>query len=538
MNQSKRSAALVAAKAHLSSAGYELDADGELANGELERATASLLEKFRPFGCFDVLCQLFGGMRSNNRFGLGVYLTAREFSKPTTPSAIPYGFLLNLAVQLPPSTQLPEDPKTAWREAIEFAVALAAILDIQPRSQFWNVNVGPTQLGALLGRCALFDHVFTLRQWPWEITLPVISEFFSAFPLDRMPQQLGWDLEDAFRLCEAIGHFSGLDPNIITKSALLTAGAHRESFDRIINFFAHDISIVNKDYDSPLASSQANLMFKPLIAIQPDTFFLPAASTSGPAFYEALMAAIRPLVNRNEIDDLQGTGTERVFARLINDAGLPIVAANAKYNMGTNADGECDLILADERHIVFLECKAKALTRASMSGSEGAALTDFSLGIIKAHAQALQHERVLRQNGTIVFSDGNTSLKFNGQEITRIALTLLDHGALHDRTLLFLIYETLLRSRASGAGDDKSEEIASKINQALLKIQTESLEIGISEREQAFFTSSASAASLSAYLQGVSDLDHFVHRIRCPMSYASGNQMFDLYFGLNSKVIR
>jgi hypothetical protein len=304
--------------------------------------------------------------------------------------------------------------------------------------------------------------------------------------------------------------------------------------------FVHQVATVNAAYDCPFSAHRANLMFKPLVALKPDVFLLPAGSLAGPAFYEALMAAVRPLVSTSMSDDLRGMGTERLFAKMLRRARLPLVYQSAKYDLEPGSVGECDLILADNEHIVFLECKAKALTRAAMSGFDGSALLDFALGILKAHAQALQHERILRTHGRIDFNDGQNALVYGGQQVTRVALTLLDHGTLHDHSVFFLIYQSLLNARPQPGRDANTAELRAKADEVLAKIQAEAAlmeNTGKSEREQSFFATSASISSLAAYLDGVADLSHFVRRIRAPHGYASGNQLFELYFAQKAKML-
>src|SRR5690606_4984235 len=107
----------------------------------------------------------------------------------------------------------------------------------------------------------------------------------------------------------------------------------------------------------------------------------------------------------------------------------------AKYNEGNLVDqGECDFVVETPTHIILIETKAKALTRATMAGVVDAAVNDFVLSVLASQAQALQHERLLHRDGEIHFTDGQR-LELRGRKTLRLSVTLLDHGALHDREL-------------------------------------------------------------------------------------------------------
>ena len=85
-----------------------------------------------------------------------------------------------------------------------------------------------------------------------------------------------------------------------------------------------------------------------------------------------------------------------------------------------------------------------------MAGVQGDALLDFAGGMFAAQAQALRHERILRTRGRIDFCDRTPPLVWRQRKITRLSVTLLNHGALQDRMIFWNLYEALIRAKAEG----------------------------------------------------------------------------------------
>ena len=168
---------------------------------------------------------------------------------------------------------------------------------------------------------------------------------------------------------------------------------------------------------------------------------------SGPACYEAVATAIREALPAGTVSDVVGHGTERSVTALFRLFGIQPSVEGLKYNEGAETDaGECDLVFEDDDNILLIECKAKPLTRAAMSGESFAAVLDYAASVVASQVQALQHERLLRDHGEILFDNGQC-LKHEGRKITRLSVTLLDHGSLQDRFLFVHLVKPLLRSK-------------------------------------------------------------------------------------------
>lgn len=534
-HRNQRISAVAAAGARLRERGFQIRVEGScfvFAEGEMERATEQILSTLARCGQVGALGNLFRILRETDRSAFGVYLPVREYNLDRREGSYPFGFLVNLAVRAPAEGIGLEDGSPLWREALNLARDMVGVLDLEPYHAFEIIDPSPLRIEEKLRELALYDHLFSLRQWPLDLAPLILREFFADDFRDEMQSSLGWHVGNMISLLEALSHFATRDPNVITRAALATGGIEADLLQRMLQFFVHSEGTVNAAYNHPLAAQNADMQFKPLVEIGSRRYLVPAASLIGPAFYEATMNALRPIIGLDRANDLTGVGTERVVAALLRRAGLNVTVAGAHYDLGSGDDGECDLVVETENRILLIECKAKPLTRGSMAGVLGDALLDFAGGTFAAQTQALRHERILRTRDRIDFDDGNPSLERRGREITRLSVTLLDHGALQDRMVLVNFYEALLRMGVSVApGYPKAGQVK-KFGDLLAKLRAETealVEAGVPVREQALAGATLSVVQLAVLLDGIANLEQFVRRATKRVSYMSLNALYEFY---------
>ncbi len=380
-----------------------------MAHKDMQRATAQVQRAFSRLGIINVLDNLCASMRNLDLYHFDQYLTGRSYSPVGHDPSLPFGYLVNLAVRAPDVLPQHSDPGTAWRDALELARDLVAIVDVEPQIQFWAINASPKRLDHLLREIGHYDHLFGLKQWSPFITPLVLRSLFNTIHDQLLRQQLGWGIDEAASLSEAVLQSARTDPARLTRADLMKRGLTDAQIDKLLPHFVHRVGKVNEGYRSPLLTDKAELMFLPLVEGGSGSFIVPMASLTGPAFDEATMKAARAALPDHIIADITGSGTERVADALLRRAGLLPSLVSEKYNTGKPDEGEFDLVLEDANHIIFIECKAKALTRLAMAGVPGYALLDYAEGVLAAQSQALRHERLLRTNGFIQFDSGETT---------------------------------------------------------------------------------------------------------------------------------
>ena len=420
---------------------------------------------------------------------------------------LPVGLLYNIAVKLPAQGSNERKAESFWDKAVCLARDFVAMLDIEPYSQFAFLNVDARSLEDVLRWVAHYDHCFSLRQWHLSFTPQFLTGFFSDEFDTNMKHQLGWCVADAVQLADVLKTHAK-PGTLVVPIQLLENRLDQGVFKSMLPFFAHREGETNKKYRSPFGAEGPDVIFKPLILLNDNNVVLPAASVLGPALFEAIFAAWAKGKAANEIANLRGLAAERLTKNLFATHGFQPSFENAKYDMGDIGVGECDFVFEDEENIILVECKAKALTRGAMTGIQGEALLDFAGGLFASQAQALRHERILRSSGAIHFLD-ETTLEFRDRRITRLTVTLVDHGALQDRTMLMNIYNALLLAEVRCDSGYKKKKQIDELNKNLRLFQQETrlLEAaGQHINAHPHNTASASIAQLDILLENVQSL--------------------------------
>ena len=223
---------------------------------------------------------------------------------------------------------------------------------------------------------------------------------------------------------------------------------------------------------------------------------------------------------------------ERIVGTLLSKSNLPVMLKGEEYDLGINSRGECDFVLESDQEILFVECKAKALTRGAMAGVPGDALLDFAGGVFASQVQSLRHERILRECGEIHFKSG-ARLVWANRRITRLSVTLLEHGALQDRMVFAQMYPALRGAQITVGGCyNKMKQIAD-FNRILSDTTSEMTRLealGQNLQMQRLNAASVSVGQLDIFLDGVKDLEHFRKRVALPATYMTLNPLLEYHY--------
>jgi hypothetical protein len=149
-----------------------------------------------------------------------------------------------------------------------------------------------------------------------------------------------------------------------------------------------------------------------------------------------------------------------------------------------------------------------------------------------AQAQALRHERILRSIGHIEFIDGSR-LEMRDRRITRLNVTLLDHGALQDKMTLANMFGALLgASFKTTPGYAKSGQVE-KLDKTLndLRSEVEKLQAaGQHVNEQRLNAASLNVGHLEVVLDGVANLQQFRNRVAQPTTMMTLNPLLEYHY--------
>lgn len=507
--------------------------------------TRKVVEHLAKLGRFDVFRNLEASARAVHGYEFDQILYGRNSSNSPREASIPFGYLWQLAARLPDLPVSSADPAAEWKKALELACDVVALTDVETYGQFWMIGASTDKLTQLLANAALHDHLFSVQQWSAHITPLLLRSFFGTERDEELRAKLGWGIGDAATAVETIIGFAKCSPAIFTREQLLRR-LPASTVDALLRDLTHMPPGPNTNYTSPFDARSADLMFKPFFAGRaPDTFFVPSMSTMGPACYEAVAAALRCVLSSGEISDITGKGLERALGQLLRSRHLAPTIEGKCYSDGAD-QGECDLVLEDDQTILFIECKAKALTRAAMAGDPQDAVFAYLQGVVASQAQALQHESILMTKGKIEFDDG-TVLERRDRDIVRVSVTLFDHGTLQDRFLFGQLSSVLATSKLSAANElaDKAlRRRVEKTNATLERLRrhlTEDLGDGadISNRiwARALPTASLSIGHLAILLIEYTTVSGLAKVLRKPATFATGSVLKEYHYLRFQKLI-
>jgi hypothetical protein len=500
---------------------------------EMEKIVSEITKNMQQLGGLNALTNIMRVALATYNYAYEQFLFGRSYAKGLGDRlpAMPIGLLYNIAVKLPIRAPNGGNPTAAWDRALALARDLAASLDLEPYSQFAFLGMDAPRLESGLREVAHYDHCFTLRQWQLSFTPEFLTFFFGDGFDDELSRKLGWNVRDAVRLAQILNNLATPTPTVIPLEELVMAGMDRQVVFSMLPLIAHNEGEANRNYRSPFDATGPDIIFKPFILFDKQFLLLPTASVLGPALFEATFIAVKGVSSNQQISKLRGDGTERLTKRVFAKRGFQPSFENAIYQLGQLGSGECDFVFEDEENIVLVECKAKPLTRAAMTGTQSEALLDFAGGLFEAQAQALRHERILRNVGSITFVDGR-QLEFRNRRIVRLAVTLLDHGALQDRWMLRNIYNALLSAQVSCAAYYTKKAQVDEFNANLKLFQQETQLLNASGQNINSHTlnaASTSVAQLDVILEGAHSLTDVRTQLSSPVTFSTYNVLLEQF---------
>lgn len=384
---------------------------------------------------------------------------------------LPFGYLLNLAAKCIGPRSCSEDVEDTWQNLLTLATDFAAIHNLQPHS-IWDLEYKDTYtLVEYLRQLALYDSFFCIRQIrPRDLTI-VLHGLFHWVNVDH-ESSLGWRVVDAISMAKAI-----VD-SVPTKSGAVEVKLDaivatlpeqsRSSAQIIFSTLCHDHSTVNCGFQLPSSKPFPNLLFRPLIGCNEDTAVILSLPVAVSGFYESIAMSLRD-VDRNT-DDKIGVAAERLLEQQLVDHGVTTI--RGKYHHA-GIDGECDFVIETPDVVIFLEMKKKALTRAAQAGSDLDIFIDVAGSLFDASIQANGHEFLLRRVGELLLTsdDGSQNrLVLGKRRVEKVAITLLDYGALQDRTVLFQILQTTIGGQYAAFGSELHSKKIESLNDRAVKL--------------------------------------------------------------------
>lgn len=431
-----------------------INSEIHIKNG-LEKVVEELVEKIREVGGMVVIDFLFNHLLFKNknysqRFER--YNIVRETSGLSFNHSpqIPFGFLLNLSVKFPFERKISNQTNVKLKEIIELSVVITNGGYGVQHYNFWEFHF---QSGdTIIKFCTdivLWDSMFSILQSRPSIAIEICDNLFSFVSDNAFQEFLGFTKAE-FSLVHNL--IVGLSSNVHQPAIIYVSEISKRlkqlgkgKIQRILDLLAHQAQ-ANANYLLPSDYSSIDFGSKPLIKLGLTKFLLPNRSWSAPNYFEALATPLRQKLESvgRSLNNELGEQLEKFLKAKFEAKGISVCYGDYEVN---GIHGECDLLVESEKAIIIIECKTKPLTRKSKAGIDIDLLIDLSDSVLSAQLQAGRTELLLRKNGSIalIAKDGMTfTIDLRDRHIERVALTQLEFGAFHDRTIIEQFLKSLL----------------------------------------------------------------------------------------------
>ncbi|HHA2780538.1 TPA: hypothetical protein ACOEQY_000109 [Stenotrophomonas maltophilia] len=531
-----------------------------------ERLIARLDELVNELGGLNLLRRLFQKAAATYDASSERYMIVRDtrVGRPRAPD-FPWGYLIALGAKhlCRRNGRRPSDE--TWQELVGLATDLATLHDVQDYAPPIFAQIPTEKLVATLTRRALYDSIHTFPQLRSSDVLRMLRPLLGAIPSGQAFGP-GWTTDDVFAVIErlylAIGdcrgpltldlrHIAKTVPGVappLAKRILLDVLSHPSTGPNSKFCFPTDQAVRGED---PLTGPGNSLYLRPLIRLDSRRAIIVDRSVAGPGMVEAVLSAVRSQVGADSFQGkVIGAGAEALIRHEFQRHGITLHTGDYDTPM---AHGECDVVIDEPGNLVFIESKAKALTRNAASGNDVDVLLSLAGSVVAAMEQSFGHEVQLRKYGKIELYDRDGrkpmhTLTWSGQTVDRIALSLYDFGFFQDQTAISKLIWPMLNARY-GAIDSAVQKTFKNqfrtLNEKVLPKLTRHLqiwnELGL-QKEDPFLLGNwfLSAPQLFALLDGIQGPAEFFERLEClrNLTYQSYNFHHQLQHALSLRTKR
>lgn len=427
---------------------YDAEQQGRLVD-EMER----LITLIGGTECAVLLCQQQAHL-FNPR--MGRYLVGREAGGPGAdiPARIPWAYLLNLALKHchAPSSRV-EIANSEWDQLIQTATAFVATQDVQPYHPLDGAVLQSESLSEDIIELLRYDAAFVPIQANPRHAGLLIQNIFSWVDEAKLEQVCGWTVGSALKVFGAIADNSPPRGAVFFRESTierLCSDVKPSHISRLLAALSHEPDCINTDYRLP--GDHETFSTKPLIKLQ-NGYLLLDLALCALSFYEALFAEIKMRLDDN-LGSRIGRQAETFLQGELRARGLKV--CHGEYIGAKKEKRDCDVVVETDNLIVFIELKAKVLTRVSKRGDAESLFTDLAKSLLHAQSQAGLHEIHLREKGSIdLNADGGTyRLELGNRKIERFAISLHEFGPLQDHLFVKQFF-SLLAESATGSGAPK-----------------------------------------------------------------------------------
>lgn len=384
---------------------------------------------------------------------------------PVIP-ADPFGYILNLAIQyIYKEDQNAFDVNEMQKLCIE-CKHFATLKGVQPYNMIDDTFYDSSNFIEGLVTSITYDSIYTFQQIDYRHIPFILTELFSWIDKSKFEEKFNFSIEQYISVTEALFKLKYDFSNWFT-SKEIQVGFSNDRLEKILLCMSHENNLINNGFDFPEDYSKVNFYNKPLVKFD-HYYYLADKNWCAVSFINCFAYMCSTIYKKEEnFWGTLGFETETVIKRKLDSKNIDY--KHGEYDIN-GIQGQCDLVIEDERRIVFIEVKNKNLTLDARSGNDIKIITDLLYSIVSEMEQAGRHKVRLLREGKIDFKNNDTNIIHNDRDIERVGITFDDYGFIQSKMSVLELLKNISISRLYFYGDIDIKS-QNKLNQIIEDFQ-------------------------------------------------------------------
>ncbi len=407
--------------------------------------------------------------------------------------------------------------KKDYKNITKLSADYLNVLDLQGYSSFEDLMYNVGDVTYQLSKNIVFENLYIPVQYSPEFIIKLIDAL--CLPFEKNFANCKEYIKLSKYLLQRKGACLVFDINELHCATNIST----EKLKNILSQISHDSKNVNCKFKRFLMPT--NYKEKPLVKMADGKYFLFSAHFNGYAFYDLIFKNLSSQ-NIQDFDNIRGKNFEDMIKSFFKEKNFSYHCGH--YNITKARRGECDMIIENDKSIVFFEMKSRALPSTFEIGDDVKTLNILAGGMIKAQKQCLMHIEQLEKKGYLDIYDKASIYRLELQErrTVCVSLSLQEYFFLTNKSFSEKLLESLL-SVTFHAEDPARENELSEINaraEELVKIVKRIYARKDTQIHQVFFdTLFRSALQIFTILKVSRTLDEFIDYLTEPIYVFDGS---------------
>ena len=390
---------------------------------------------------------------------------------------IPYNYLIQLCVKnIKPKKNLftsnnhrVSNANYIYNQIIDISKNYMTILNLQGYSIFEDFNNDIDAFPEYIYKNILFETLYIPAQYENNFVIDILETLYKCF-LKNFKENIGYRFQDYITVTKFILKERNILKIFTFEDIKSGTNLKSEKLKRILEDISNYYTQINIDFNAPF--KKTNFSEKPLIKLDDNHYFLLSSEICAYSFCTALQSILN--IPNKQLGDKVEDLVKKYLTR--NSINFKCGKYFPNSQLINDNELECDLILENEKFIVFIEIKKRGLPQEFETGNDIEVFKALSEGMITAQKQILKHKFHLIEEGQLKLynspsKDNYQILEYKNRKIISISLCLSEYGFITNKTFSSKFLNSLLCADYK-AVDENEQPKLNKLNKLSEDIRT------------------------------------------------------------------